>query len=113
MLQNPYNIALIVTPDAGTILLTLAKTHTLWIRKSHQHMSLIAQLEQKTTYTAPEGISPEELVLEYLDTIDLHHPEWQQIHVLGAPLTEELEEAVRSYGNIHVRNIAQGFTIDR
>src|SRR5690348_14191963 len=107
MSQNDaHNIALVVTPDAGNSLLTLAKTHALWIRMSQQNLPLIAQLQDKTTFTAPEGISPEELVLEYLDTIDLHHPEWHQLLVLGTPLTEGLEQAIRDYGDVHFHTIA-------
>lgn len=114
MLQNEtHNIALVVTPDAGSILLTLAKTHSLWIRVSQQNVPFIAHIQQKTTFTAPEGMSPEELVLEYLDTIDLHHPEWHQLLVLGTSLTDELEEAIRSYGDVHFHKTAQGFTVDR
>ena len=114
MPQNEtHNIALIVTPNAGSILLTLAETHTLWIRASQQNVPFIAQIQQKTTFTAPEGISSEELVLEYLDTIDLHHPEWRQLLVLGTPLTEEIEEAIRGYGKVYFHKTTQGFTVDR
>jgi len=106
-------IALIVTPDAGTILRELARTHYLWIRTSQQHRPVLAMLQDKTTFTTSEGTSPEVLVLDYLDTIDLHHPAWKQLRIIGTPLTDAIQEAIQAYGNIRFHVDDQGFTAER
>ena len=106
-------IALIVTPDAGTILLELATTHYLWIRTSQQHTPMLALIHDKTTFTASEATHPEDLVLDYLDTIDLHHPAWEQLCIIGTPLTEAIQEAIQTYGNVRFHLDDQGFTAER
>jgi len=106
-------IALIITSDAGTILLELAKTHYLWIRTSQQHMPMLALIHDKTTFTASEAMLPEDLVLDYLDTIDLHHPAWNQLRIIGTPLTDAIQEAIQVYGNVRFHMDDQGFTAER
>ena len=105
-----HAIALIVTPDAGTILLELAKTHYLWIRTSQQHTPVLALIQDKTTFSASDATLPEDLVLDYLDTIDLHHPAWNQLRIIGTPLTDAIQEAIQAYGNIRFHVDDQGFT---
>ncbi len=106
-------IALIVTPDAGTLLLTVAKTHYLWIRTSQQHTPILAQLQDKTAFAAAAAALPEDLVLEYLDTITLHHPAWTQLRIIGAPLTDAIQEAIRAYGSVRFHRDDAGFTAER
>lgn len=106
-------IALIVAPDAGLLLVELAKTHYLWIRSSHQHTSVLPLIHDKTTFTVLEETLPEDLVLEYLDTIDLHHPTWKQLRIIGTPLTDAIQDAIQAYGNVRFQIDAQGFTAER
>src|SRR3954454_12440137 len=106
-------IALIVTPDAGTILLELAKTHYLWIRTSQQHTPVLALIHDKTTFTASDATLPEDLVLDYLDTIDLHHPAWNQLRIIGTPLTDAIQEAIQAYGSVSFHVDDRGFSAER
>jgi len=63
-----------------------------------------SHLEGVTTFNAAETDSPEETLLEYLGTIDLHHgsdsadPPYTVLEVIGARLTAKIEAVLSDLG---------------
>jgi hypothetical protein len=72
-----------------------------------------------TTFHDLKGSSPEDLLLEELDMIDLHHgshsadPPYTIIDVLGTPLSDKAKNQLAAYGFNEFNANSVGFTAIR
>jgi len=57
--------------------------------------------------------TPEEVALGILSNVDLHHPGWRSIELIGARPTSELIEALGEYGAGTTTVTSVGFTYSR
>jgi hypothetical protein len=57
--------------------------------------------------------TPEDAFLDMLDTIDMHHPGWASMEVIGATLTTDLRTALESYGEGAFEQRPNGFAYTR
>jgi hypothetical protein len=57
--------------------------------------------------------TPEDAFISMLDTIDMHHPGWSSMEILGATLTPDLRAALESYGEGVFEQRANGFAYIR
>jgi hypothetical protein len=72
-----------------------------------------------TAFSDTGSLSPSELLLAELDTLDLHHgsysadPPYTVIEVIGAPLTAKTKDALSIYSFNEFRENLAGFTATR
>jgi hypothetical protein len=72
-----------------------------------------------TTFNDIESSSPEELLIEELDSIDLHHgtysakPPFAVLEVLGTRITDNAKHALAAYGFEEFHENSCGFTAIR
>jgi hypothetical protein len=125
MNADAYKVALVVDKDFGEKLLELASRLHVWVCSTPQNRKLAAVFwaEQAahslecglTTFKVDDGHSPEEMCVNIIGTIDLHHgefshnPAWSVLEVYGAQHTPKVEEAFKKYGAKRFEKTSGGF----
>jgi hypothetical protein len=136
---EPYRVFVVLDPAYGQRLDELAKNGPVWIVDTPANRSVAQQiwtaapnrshLEGVTTFKFPENSSSEDILINELDTIDLHHgihsanPPYTVIEVIGAGVSDKVKEALSEFGFDHfeatshglraTRPLPQGWSADR
>ena len=124
-----YGVAIVVDPDYGQGLSTLAARLHVWIcatpaneraadsyRRDHPDYSLETGV---TTFKVSEGESPEDSFLRILGDVDLHHgeyshePAWDSLEVYGVLPTPPIRAALAEYEVTDIAPFLGGFTCRR
>ena len=114
MPQNEnQNIALVVSKDAGSDLLELSKENYIWVCHSQINDPYISQITTITTFNFGETESTEDVALDFLDSVFLHHPEWSRITLIGSMSTNELIKAFEANGASKFNLLTNGFVAFR
>jgi hypothetical protein len=114
MHRPPYKVFIVVDRAFGDRLVALEARVPVWIVDTPVNRAVVQRLSKEraaenhltgvTVFTDSDAMSPEQLLLSELDTIDLHHgsysadPPYTVLEVLGAPLTENIKAALSEYG---------------
>jgi hypothetical protein len=78
-----------------------------------------SHLEGVTTFKVAESAASEDMLINQLDTIDLHHgaysanPPYTIIEVIGAGISDKAKEALAEFGFDHFDATPQGFRATR
>ena len=113
-------ITIVVDEEFGARLDRQADLGPVWVVKSIANQTA-AELFWNTTPDAPdqvtvfnaEGDAPEEEVRSILDTVDLHHPGWTAIEIVGAQPIATLVAVMREYSDGAVEATPDGFVFSR
>jgi len=129
MAAAPYKVYIVVDREFGEELAELARGVPVWIvdtpttkpvaqrfwneRPDENHLTGI------TTFNDLNSLSPEEMLLGHLDTIELHHgshsadPPYTVIEVFGTQLTANAKSVLSEYGFNAFHITSTGFTASR
>lgn len=129
MAAVPYKVYVVVDRDFGEQLAELEQGAPVWIVDTPTNKPVAQRLWKErpnegyltgiTTFDDMKSSSPEDMLLAYLDTIDLHHgiystdPPYTVIEVLGTPLTTKAKNGLAAYGFSEFRGTSEGFTARR
>jgi hypothetical protein len=110
----PYRVYIIVDPDFGEKLAQLERGAPVWIVDSPTNKPVVqrfwnehpneSHLTGITAFHNWDSLSPEDMLLRKLDTIELHHgpysanPAYSVIEVLGTQLTSTAKNGLAEYG---------------
>jgi hypothetical protein len=124
-MAEPYRIFVVLDRDYGQRLCRLAQTGPVWVvdtpaNRTAAEQSWVAHssrshLEGVTTFKFGENSSPEDILINELDTIDLHHgaysanPPYTVLEVIGAAVTAKLKGELSRFGFHQFRDTAEGF----
>jgi len=124
----PYKVY-VEDREFGERLAELERGVPIWIVNSPTNKPAVQRLwhehpEQShltgiTTFNNRRSASPDEMLSDELDTIDLHHgahsadPPYTVVEVLGTPLTARAKSALSFYGFNEFRENLLGFTTIR
>lgn len=125
MAAVPYRVYVIVDPDFGEKLAQLERGVPVWIVDSPTNKPVVqrslserpneSHLTGITAFTNLDGLSPEDMLLRKLDTIELHHgpysanPAYSVIEVLGTQLTAAAKNRLSEYGFDEFQITSTGF----
>jgi hypothetical protein len=128
-MADPYKVCVIVDRNFGERLVELRQGVPVWIVDTPVNKSVSQRLWKErpneshltgiTTFNDIESSSPEELLIEELDSIDLHHgtysakPPYAVLEVLGTRLTDSAKHALAAYGFEEFHENPSGFTAIR
>jgi len=129
MSEKPYTVYVVVDPNFGERLASLPIGIPVWIVDAPSNKPVAQRLWREraevnhltgiTTYNFLQDASPEETLLEELDTIDLHHgpysadPPFTRIEVFGTPFSETIRLALADYGFNQFSSTTDGFVATR
>lgn len=123
-MAEPYRVFVVVDSDYGQHLTELSEMGPVWIADTPANRSVAQEiwahpnrshLEGVTTFKVAEGTSPEDMLINELDTIDLHHgtysanPPYKVLDVIGTPITARLKVELGEYGFDNFQETARGF----
>ena len=125
-MTQPYRVFVVVDRDYGQRLaLELAETGPVWIVDTPVNLSAAQEiwavrpnrshLESVTTFKVPQGASSEDMLINELDTIDLHHstysasPPYTVLDVIGTAITARLKAELGEFGFDDFEETVQGF----
>ena len=113
-MSEPYRVFVVVDRDYGQCLAELAQTDPVWIVDTPANRTAAQQiwtadpnrshLKGVTTFKFIEGSSPEDIIINELDTIDLHHgtysanPPYTIIEVIGTGISDKVKDALAEFG---------------
>jgi hypothetical protein len=129
MVKIPYKVYAVVDREFGEQLAALESGVPVWIVKTPLNLLVAERLWNKgnpshhltgiTVFNDCASMSPEQLFLGELGTIDLHHgdyssdPPYTILEVLGAQLTEAVKAALIEFGFNELHPGASGFSASR
>jgi len=118
-------VFVVLDRDYGERLLELARSGPVWIVDTPQNRAAAQNLwavnpnrnhlDGVTTFKAGQDCSNEETLINELDTIDLHHgsysadPPYTVLEVIGARLSDKLENELSRFGFNQFRATTEGF----
>lgn len=124
-MAEAYRVFFVLDRDYGERLLELARSGPVWIVDTPQNRAVAQNLwaanpnrnhlEGVTTFKAGDDCSSEETLINELDTIDLHHgsysadPPYTVLEVIGARLSDKLENELSRFGFNQFRATTGGF----
>ena len=113
-MTQPYRVFVVVDRDYGQHLTELAKAGPVWIADTPVNRSLAQEiwashpnrshLEGVTTFKVSDGTSSEDILINELDRIDLHHdvysanPPYTVLDVIGTAITARLKAELKEFG---------------
>jgi hypothetical protein len=113
-MTDPYRVFVVVDRDYGQRLSELTQAGPVWIIDTPANRTVAQQiwatdpnrshLEGVTTFKFSEGSSPEDIIINELDTIDLHHgpysanPPYTVLDVIGTAVTPRLKAEFAEFG---------------
>lgn len=114
MAAVPYKVYVVVDREFGEQLAQLERGVPVWIVDSPTNRPVVqrfwnerpneSHLTGITAFTNLDALSPEDILLRHLDTIELHHgpdsanPAYSVIEVLGTQLTAAAKNGLAEYG---------------
>ena len=123
-----YQVRVVLDRTFGRRLEHLPAGEPVWVIESADNTAAARRLwAQRPGVNHLQGIttfhdcggSPEEELMEVIDTIDLHHgvysanPPFSEVEVIGAGLSPAVEQAFRRLGLSHFRPTPDGFLSSR
>jgi len=128
-MADVYCVFVVLDPEYGERLLELAQAGPVWIadtppnRATAQKVWAVhpsrSHLEGVTTFETGDGCSAEDILINNLDTIDLHHgthsadPLYTVLEVIGAVLSERLKTELAQLGFEDFQATTEGFRATR
>ena len=128
-MTEPYRIFVVLDRNYGHRLDELACHGPVWIVDTPANRNVAQQiwtaapnrdhLEGVTTFKFPADSSSEDILINELDTIDLHHgtysanPPYTIIEVIGSDISDKAKEALAEFGFDHIEATPQGFRATR
>ena len=129
MVAIPYKVYVVVDREFGELLAAIEPGAPVWIVDTPTNKAVAKRLWTErpqenhstgiTTFDTDESSSPEDVLLDELDTIDLRHgaysadPPYTVLEVIGAPLSATIETAMSAYGFNEFETNSTGFTAKR
>jgi len=124
-MPEPYRIFVVVDREYGERLGKLAQTGPVWIVDTPANRSVAQQIwvanpnrshpNGVTTFKFGETSSSEDILVNELDAIDLHHgthsanPPYTVLEVIGAGISARLKVELSQFGFDEFQETAQGF----
>ena len=124
-----YRVAIVVDPDFGPRLSSLAERLPVWVcatdeNRRHAERSRAARSwrygeDGVTTFRVGESDTPEAMLIGVLYMVDLHHgeyshaPPWDTVEVFGVAATHAIREALAEYGVTEFHDTPEGFRFSR
>jgi hypothetical protein len=124
-MTQPYRVFVVVDRVYGQRLSQLAEAGPVWIVDTPANRAVAQEiwdarpnrshLEGVTAFKVPEGTSPEDMLINELDTIDLHHgtssanPPYTVLDVSGTAITTRLKAELGKFGFNDFQETTQGF----
>jgi hypothetical protein len=124
-MSGPYRVFVVVDREYGERLNKLTQTGPVWIVGTPANRTVAQQiwvanpnrghLEGVTTFKFGEDSSSEDILINELDAIDLHHgtysanPPFTVLEVIGAGITAKLKAALSDFGFNDFQETDQGF----
>jgi hypothetical protein len=124
-MTEPCRVFVVVDRHYGQRLTELARSGPVWIMDTPANRTVAQQiwtadpnrshLEGVTTFKSPEGSSSEDILINELDTIDLHHgtystnPPYTVLDVIGTAITARLRAELAQFDFDEFQETAQGF----
>jgi len=124
-MTEPYQVFVIIDRDYGQSLAELAQRGPVWIIDTVANRIAAQQiwaanpnrshLDGVTTFKFDKRISSEDILINELDTIDLHHgaysanPPYTVLEVIGTGITARLRIELSQFGFDEFHETAQGF----
>jgi hypothetical protein len=124
-MTEPYRVFVVVDRDYGQRLSELAQTGPVWIVDTAVNRTVAQQiwaadpnrshLKGVTTFKVPEDSSSEDILIDELDTIDLHHgtysanPPYTVLDVIGAAITARVKVELAQFGFDEFQETKEGF----
>src|ERR1700722_2303708 len=124
-MAEPYRVFVVLDRDYGQRLTELVRTGPVWIVETPTNFTVAQQiwdaspnrshLEGVTTFKFPEGSSCEDILINELDTIDLHHgtysanPPYTIIEVIGTGISDRVKSSFTEFGFDQFVPTPQGF----
>jgi hypothetical protein len=124
-MAGPYRVFVVVDREYGERLAELAQGGHVWIVDTPANRAVAQRiwsanpnrghLDGVTTFKSVEGSSSEDLVINELDTIDLHHgtysanPPFTVLEVIGSAITDRLKAELSEFGFEEFQETSLGF----
>jgi hypothetical protein len=124
-MTEPYRVFIVVDRDYGQRLAELTQIGPVWIVETPTNRTVAQQiwaadpnrshLEGVTTFKVPDGSSSEDILINELDTIDLHHgtysanPPYTVLEVIGTMITARVKAELAQFGFDEFHETPQGF----
>jgi len=128
-MTEPHRVFVVVDRAYGERLAQLAKIGPVWIVDTPVNRTVAQEIWDThpnrsylggvTTFKFPDGSSSEEILINELDKIDLHHgiysanPPFRVLDVIGASVTARLKAELREFGFDNFQETPQGFRATR
>jgi hypothetical protein len=129
MAAAPYKVYVVVDREFGEKLAELEPSEPVWIVDTPTNKPVAQRFWSErpgeshligiTTFNDLSTLSPEEMLLDHLDTIELHHgshsadPPYTVIEVFGTQLTPNAKNVLSEYGFNTFHVTSMGFTASR
>ena len=129
MVASPYKVYVIVDRQFGERLNELERGVPVWIVDTSDNMPVVRRLWQSrpddnhlngiTSFVDSQSSTPEQLFLNELYMIDLHHgihsadPPYTVLVVIGVDLTPRIKNELATYGFDEFQNNLVGFVARR
>jgi hypothetical protein len=129
MAAVPYKVYVVVDREFGERLSDLEKGVPVWIVETPTNKPVAQRIRNErpdeshltgiTTFNDLPSLSPEEMLLDKLDTIELHHgshsadPPYTVIEVLGTGFSANARNVLSEYGFSEFKANSMGFTATR
>lgn len=124
-MTEPHRVFVVLDREYGERLAELVKTGPVWILDTPENRSVAQQiwaarpnpghLEGVTTFKFPHDSSSEDILINELDTIDLHHgsysanPPYTVIEVIGTAISERVRASLAEFGFDQFEATPHGF----
>ena len=128
-MTSPYGVAVVLDRHFGDRLVTLAQNGPVWIIESPENQAAAricwnrnptaSHLEGITLFKSFDVMSPEDVLIANLDTIELHHGEYSAtvpysiLEVVGASRSSKIEAELAEYGFNCLEDTPEGFRATR
>lgn len=129
MASGVYSVSVVVDRDYGPEIRELLESGPVWVVNSPNNQESAQSLWKEhpnrthldgvTVFKAPEDRSPEQIFLDQIGTIDLHHgeysadPAYTVIRCYGCKLTPEIRDALTELGFDSFKSLDEGFEVTR
>jgi hypothetical protein len=128
-MKGSCKVYVVVDPAFREQLRDLPPNVPVWVVDTPENASIVRGLWKErhspnhltgiTTFCVEPEDSPEDNLIDELDTIDLHHglhssnPPYSKIEVIGVTLSERIKSALAQYGFQEFRATPHGFEASR
>jgi hypothetical protein len=128
-MAEAYRVFVVVDREYGERLSELGRTGPVWIVDTPSNRAAAqklwaahpegSHLDGITTFKTSDNSSPEEILINELNTIDLHHgpysadPPYTVLEVIGAAISERVKTELSHFGFDEFQATLQGFRAAR